>query len=97
MKAVAAALAECPMLAEAAARMTPYAIDYRYPEGPQVEGPEQVAEALDDAETIYRQALAFPGGVHREKQRVCVGQIDGARIGFDGLLEVASAMLAPAL
>jgi HEPN domain-containing protein len=51
----------------AAERLTPYATDYRYPGPIEDPDPEQVDEALDDAASIYNQALTYlPSEVHPE-------------------------------
>jgi HEPN domain-containing protein len=52
---------------DAAARLTPYATAYRYPN--RIDGPglEQVEEALNDAAGIYHQVLSYlPSVVHPE-------------------------------
>jgi HEPN domain-containing protein len=50
---------------DAADRLTPYATLYRYPREIDEPEPEQVEEAIDDADTIVRQVLAFlPKDVH---------------------------------
>jgi HEPN domain-containing protein len=51
---------------EAAARLTPYATQYRYPTAMLIEpDPEQIDEALDDAACIYNQVLSYlPAEVH---------------------------------
>ncbi len=50
---------------DAADRLTPFATAYRYPGLDDQPSLEEFEEALDDAETIYRQALSFlPPEVH---------------------------------
>jgi HEPN domain-containing protein len=52
---------------DAAGRLTPFATAYREPGPADQPSSEEFAEALDDAETIYQQALSFlPPEVHPE-------------------------------
>jgi HEPN domain-containing protein len=53
---------------DAADRLTPFATAYREPGLDDQPSSEEFAEALDDAETIYRQALSFlPPEVHPDR------------------------------
>ncbi len=53
---------------DAADRLTPFATTYRHPGTDNQPDAEEFAEALDDAETIYRQVLSFlPKEVHPPK------------------------------
>ena len=50
---------------DAADRLTPFATAYRYPGSDDQPELEELEEALDDADCIYRQVLAFlPSDVH---------------------------------
>lgn len=62
---------------QAAARLTPYSTAYRYPEGVDRPDLEQVTEALDDAATIFNQAISFlPADVRPDTGLLGAGSTD---------------------